>query len=219
MYPSVAQTTWGAALNVSKDMEQNIKIGDRWYVLTTCIDCGREKKTRKDCYSEGRSQRCKACAMKVRPDVVYGKNRKHWGKGTLTYTSWMKMRRRCRLGAEHHPTYEGLEVCDRWNDYQNFLADMGDRPSQSHTIERKDNAKGYYPDNCCWATKGQQNRNRSNNRLLTHENKTQCLKDWAKEKGLTRGCLESRLNSGWSVERALSTPPRLYIDGRKNGHA
>jgi hypothetical protein len=66
VYPSVAQTTWGAALNVSKDMQQNIKIGRRWYVLTTCIECGREKKTRKDCYSEGRSQRCGPCSKEAR---------------------------------------------------------------------------------------------------------------------------------------------------------
>lgn len=189
-----------------------VKRGRWWYVLTACVDCGAKKEVRKDCYSEGRSQRCKSCAMKARPDAVYDgvrqKNRKHWGKGTPTYSSWEKMRRRCRLGAEHHPTYEGLEVCDRWNDYENFLADMGERPSRSHTIERKDNTKGYYPDNCCWATKGEQARNRSNNRMLTYEGKTQCLKDWAEEKGLTRQCLESRLGSGWSVERALSTPLR-----------
>ena len=150
--------------------------------------------------------------MKARPDSVYDgvreKNRKHGGKGTPTYSTWEAMRHRCREGAAHHPTYEGLKVCDRWDDFTNFLSDMGERPSLGHSIDRKDNSQGYYPENCRWATKGEQNRNRSSNRMLTHDGKTQCLTDWAAETGLNRGSLESRLNSGWSIERALTTPAR-----------
>ena len=108
-----------------------------------------------------------------------------------------------------YPRYggRGIHVCQRWMDsLENFIADMGRRPSPKHSIERKDNDRGYEPDNCVWATRAEQSRNTSRNRLLTFNGQTMCLTDWAIATGINRSAIRLRLNRGWSVADALSTP-------------
>lgn len=79
------------------------------------------------------------------------------------YNVWHKMLQRCRdeLSADFK-NYggRGIEVCSRWSDYGNFIADMGHRPTPAHTLERKNNDIGYGPDNCIWATRLEQAANR-----------------------------------------------------------
>lgn len=183
----------------------------RWrYVLFPCEECGVETLKRKDVY--GRQKKCRSCASKERMkscalrEKIAIANKTHGQSNSLTWRTWHRMRRRVRIGADHHPTYEGMYIDPRWHDYEKFLADMGERPSSKHTIDRIDNSKGYCKENCRWATSSQQARNRSNNRLLTHRGKTMCLMDWSKETGLTKSCIESRLKRGWSIEETLDLP-------------
>lgn len=89
----------------------------------------------------------------------------HGCYGTRTYSSWQAMRYRCsNPNNRNYKRYggRGITVCDRWNDFVNFLADMGERP-EGTSIDRINNDKGYYPDNCQWATPKQQANNRRNN--------------------------------------------------------
>jgi len=90
---------------------------------------------------------------------------KHGGAYSYEYRSWRHMKERCLNKNNHaYKNYggRGISISDRWvNDFSVFLQDMGERPSLSHTLERTDNNKGYYPDNCYWATKKEQGRNRS----------------------------------------------------------
>jgi hypothetical protein len=92
-----------------------------------------------------------------------------WGKNrTPEYMIWTQMRRRCR--ATNHPKYpryggRGIQICERWNSFENFLTDMGQRPYPEATLDRIDNDGHYSPDNCRWADKKTQVRNRGCNKL------------------------------------------------------
>lgn len=74
----------------------------------------------------------------------------------------------------------GITVCPRWKSFENFIADMGDRP-EGTTLDRIDNDKGYEPSNCRWADGRAQRRNRRDMKLYTYAGKTMCLTDWMRE--------------------------------------
>lgn len=124
------------------------------------------------------------------------------------YKTWESMLQRCinpnnkswkRYGAR------GITVCERWKSFENFYADMGDRPA-GMTLDRKDNDKGYSPDNCRWATYAEQNRNYSRNVLIEWGTKRMTVTDWEKELGMKHRTLDNRLRRGWSIERAITHP-------------
>ena len=99
----------------------------------------------------------------------------------------------------------GIYVCDRWREsFENFLADMGPKPSPAHSIDRIDNNLGYSPENCRWATWHEQSRNKRVNLLVEHRGKRQCLTDWARDTGIHVNTLRFRIKKGWPVERALT---------------
>ena len=122
------------------------------------------------------------------------------------YKVWKGMIRRCT-----NPNYKyfknyggrGIKVCSRWLDIHNFIADMGLRPSPKHTIERIDNNKGYFPDNCRWATRAEQQKNMRTNRMLTLEGRTMCAAEWARRLNIAYTTILWRLNTNKSIEQVL----------------
>ena len=122
------------------------------------------------------------------------------------------MNRRCgnpKDAAYRHYGGRGITVCDRWRDsFDAFIADMGKRPSRTHSIDRIDNDRGYSPENCRWATRAQQARNKRSSRYLTVGDRTMVAVDWSRETGLSISTITGRLKRGWSPERAISTPVR-----------
>ncbi len=124
------------------------------------------------------------------------------GNFSPEYTVWASMKTRClNPNTLHYKNYggRGITVCDRWMQFENFLADMGERP-RGMTIHRKDNDKGYFLENCVWATAAEQSRATRANRLITARGKTQCVTDWALELGIPKETLYHRLNKGLSGE-------------------
>lgn len=137
------------------------------------------------------------------------------GNWSTTYRTWLHMLQRCNNPRRPGYNYyggRGIKVCPEWSEFSVFLADMGDRP-EGRTLERRDNDKGYSKDNCCWATNAEQHRNTSHNRWLTLNGKTLCLQDWASTTNIPRLSIHSRLQRGWSVEKALTTPLRPIKSG------
>lgn len=131
------------------------------------------------------------------------------GKMSAEYRTWRGIWRRCTdttfIGYRDYGG-RGISVCERWALFANFLADMGRRPSRNHSIDRIDNDADYGPDNCRWATRSEQGRNKRSNRLLEARGRTLPLAAWCEETGLKPDTITERIRRGWSVDRALSTP-------------
>lgn len=128
------------------------------------------------------------------------------------YKIWAAIKTRClNENATEYFRYggRGITLCPEWkNSFSLFLQDMGMRPSKDYSIERIDNSRGYYPNNCKWATKIEQANNRRSNKLLTFNGKTQNMKQWSKELNISYVTLYQRLSKQkWSVERALTEVP------------
>lgn len=133
---------------------------------------------------------------------------KRVGHVSPTYYSWSSMLNRVR----NNPRYivKGIDVDPRWESFEVFLADMGERP-EGMTIERIDNDKGYWPGNCKWGTRTEQSRNRTGRRVVTFENEEMLLVQAIERSGIPVRVFEQRVyRRGWDVMRALTTPMRSY---------
>jgi hypothetical protein len=136
---------------------------------------------------------------------------KNHGKSrTKAYSIWYGMIYRC--SNPNHASWEyyggrGIKVCERWLSLENFITDMGE-PPEGLSIERIDSNGNYEPSNCKWATQKEQILSKRNRRLITFDNKTQSVSEWAREYNITTNLLFGRLNMGWDLERALTQPKR-----------
>ena len=124
-----------------------------------------------------------------------------------TYRIWTGMVARCRY--THYPALKnwggrGIKVCQRWQTFENFLADMGQRPSPTHSIDRIDVDGDYCPENCRWATRIQQNNNKRNNTLVTAFGKTQSLAEWCRECNMVYGTFARRIRNGADPEQTIA---------------
>jgi len=100
----------------------------------------------------------------------------------------------------------GIAVCDRWSGddgLTNFIADMGERPSSKHSIDRIDNNGNYEPDNCRWATLLEQQNNRRSNVILEYEGERKTLIEWARLSSVSVAAFKNRIRRGWTIERAM----------------
>lgn len=130
------------------------------------------------------------------------------------YQSWESMRKRCRQKThQKYPMYggAGITVCERWDSFPNFLADMGEKPTPKHTIDRyPDNRGNYEPGNCRWATPGQQSRNMKNNVYVEYEGGRILLMDLVKIFNKPLGVVYGRLKNGWPLGNALTRAVRHH---------
>lgn len=130
-----------------------------------------------------------------------------------TYQSWQMMKDRCtnlkRMGPTH-ALYKnrGITVCDRWlQSFDNFLADMGERPAGTSLDRFPDNQGNYEPGNCRWATQKQQMRNTSRNLVVEFKGEKRALIEWCEILGLNYKAVRARIGQyGWDPIVALTTP-------------
>lgn len=177
------------------------------YWLSIC-DCGKECLIPTNNLISGKSKSC-GC---LRADTNT-KNRKTHGNTvngySTEYISWVQMRARCR--DKNRPDYEryggrGVKVCERWlNSFENFLEDMGKKPSKIHTLDRfPNNTDGMYePSNCRWATPTQQANNRRSSRFIEYNGIVKTLSEWTKELGLSSSVTLSNYIERNGVEKAM----------------
>jgi hypothetical protein len=134
---------------------------------------------------------------------------KHGMSRTPVNMVWRAMRDRCvNPNNKSFANYggRGIRVCERWDSFENFLADMGSR-SNGYSIDRIDNDGNYEPGNCRWTTTKQQMNNQRRNRVLEFNGESKTIAQWAESTGIKWLTLRQRLDRyGWTIERALTTP-------------
>lgn len=144
----------------------------------------------------------------------------HGMSQTTTWRIWRGMRRRCYdTNIQGYANYggRGITVCDRWRDsFENFYADMGERPSKQHSLERRDNNGNYTPHNCYWATNIEQHNNTRRSVFLEFQGKKQTITQWARELNINVATLYNRVRRGWDVTRILTKPivsksPSIFV--------
>lgn len=127
--------------------------------------------------------------------------------------SWKCMLRRCFT--PYDPSYKyvagrGLSCCDRWLSFDNFLADMGPKPTPDHSIDRIDNDRGYSPDNCRWATRSEQQINSRKAVFIEFGGERLCISEWSRRTGIPAVTISNRRMRGWDAERILTVLPHGY---------
>jgi hypothetical protein len=174
----------------------------KYYWKCRC-SCGTVKDVQQCHLSHGKSTKCTTCKSQGMNNSRYS----HGKADSRIYKNWHDMKARCENPKNSAYKYyggRGIQVCERWQDFNLFYSDMGDPPSSELSIDRIDVNGNYAPDNCRWATAVEQARNRRDNRMLTFDGKTMCLTDWAAVVGISGGAISDRLKRGWSVQRALT---------------
>lgn len=173
-----------------------------------CVcDCGKAAVyARSTDLRRGDSQSC-GCTTGA---LISAANTTHGMSRTRVYKCWRAMHDRCyNSNTENYHLYgaRGIRVCKRWFSFPAFYADMGDR-GMGLSLERRNNMRGYSPSNCYWATHAQQQVNKRNNRMLVFNGERKALAQWAQQYSQPPLRVWQRLDRGWSVERALTTPLR-----------
>lgn len=124
--------------------------------------------------------------------------------------SWYSMKQRClNKNATGYSRYggAGIKICDRWMEFDNFYADMGDRP-EGMSLDRIDNDGNYEPRNCRWATIVEQSKNQKSNRKVEIDGVTKLITEWARDIGITASTLSKRLAKGIDKEGLLAPNPQ-----------
>lgn len=173
----------------------------RW--ICRC-DCGLNTLVVSSDLLAGKTRSC-GCAKPGESRALFGSNL------PVEYNTWVNMRARCNN--PNHPKFRryggrGIRVCERWDSFANFFADMGEKPSARHSIDRIDVHGDYCPENCKWSTDREQSCNRTNNKLITAHGETLTQSQWARRLGVHDSIIYSRLKNGWDPERAVSEPPK-----------
>lgn len=165
--------------------------------------CGKEYIVPDTELIKGRRTMCFSCLHKTK--IQHGKT------GERLFIVWQSMKERCynkKNKNYRHYGGRGIDVCDAWKN--SFVAfeqwALANGYDDTLTIDRKNNDLGYSPDNCRWATKAEQANNRRNNHIIEYNGEKYTLREIARKHGLIDTTLKARLNNGWDIEEALSTP-------------
>lgn len=198
--PQLVGKTFGRLTVLARD--GSVKGHSKW--LCRCA-CGTEYRVLAVNLIHGRTRSCGCYFRETRGRAA----RRHGQSNTREHNIWCGVRRRC-LDPRHktfaHYGAKGVTVCDRWRDsFAAFILDMGPAPPGT-SIDRIDNAKGYEPGNCRWATIFEQAANKRNARTFEYDGKALSAAGWGRLVGLPSHVIAGRMRLGWTIDRALSEP-------------
>lgn len=173
----------------------------------SCLcDCGKLCNVRETSLKSGHTQSCGCLGVERRLKATTKANIKHGRSKTRIYNVWASMLHRCRDPKNKRwSSYggRGISVCDKWLRFENFLADMGERPN-GLTLDRIDVNGNYEPSNCRWATQLAQCNNTRFNVRIEHAGEIKTIAEWARSIGIQRGTLWSRLKVlNMPIEKAM----------------
>lgn len=182
---------------------ENTKSGKSQWICD--CDCGNRKNKPVSSYdlTSGKVQSCGCMYLESNKDRA----KTHGKTGTRLYRIWSAMRQRCN--DPKHETFEryggkGITVCKDWEDFQAFHDwAISNGYAENLTIDRKDNSKGYSPENCRWSTMKQQQNNRSNNIRLTINGTEKTITEWSEVSGIPRATLTWRVKNHWAEDELL----------------
>lgn len=178
-------------------------------------DCGTEKSILPSGFVSGQIKDC-GCQRVWKSKPRHG--HAPYGNMSPTYRNWIAMRDRCRNpNSISYRNYgaRGIGIDPRWDVFENFLADMGERP-HGLTLDRIDSSKGYGPSNCRWATWKVQGLNRANVRQIMFDGRTQAACEVALQHGINSKAFHRRIGDGWDVFDAATRPLKKISPRRKN---
>jgi hypothetical protein len=192
---------------------------DNHAIWLFACDCGKKRAVRSADVKCGKTQSCGCLqheSTMAALKIMHTANFKHGMSHERIYKIWECMKARC--GRASVPSFKnyggrGIHVCDEWiNDPKAFVDwALSHGCSPELTIDRKDNNKGYSPDNCRWATYTEQAKNKCNNVFVTINGTTKILADWSKEYKIPWDTLDDRIKRGMSPEDAVNTPLRKRV--------
>lgn len=189
-------------------------------IIMWLCECDCEKKNRAIVAgAELKSGDTKSCGC-YRKEYVAQKSTKHGRKHDRVYRIWQTMKTRC--GNSNNKDYalygaEGKVVCEEWCDKENGSSNfikwaLSNGYKENLELERIDNTRGYSPNNCRWATRKEQMNNTRRNCYITYNGERYTLQELADNYKINRSTLKYRLNKGWSIEKALTTPTKIRRD-------
>lgn len=182
----------------------------RAYFLCQCA-CGNQKKIRRDHLRNGKIISCgcvRTAGSSARAHVMHAANTTHGKSRTKLHGVWFGIKQRCtnpKSTAFKYYGGKGISICERWLDFSNFFADLGE-PEIGMTLDRINSNGNYEPSNCRWATRKEQMLNTSRNHYLTHNGETMTISQWAEKTGISQKNIGNRIKKGWPIPEALETP-------------
>lgn len=185
--------------------------GANWSPKWLCkCDCGKEKIVFGRALRLGATRSCGCLHREITSAAMTTHGQSKAGHWTPEYRAWSDMLMRCENpNVKNYEDYggRGIRVCERWHTFENFFADMGQKPTPKHSLDRwPDNDGNYEPGNCRWATRKQQARNkRSNTKVVVHD-REMVLAEACEMYGISHSRVRGRIKSGWAVEDAVITP-------------